>query len=122
MYKKEKDEIQSRTKSFSFFSLRNKRFGCGCWAERKDTCSIAVASSGFFVFLCSFHRKFKIIFICHLGTGEFLMKSLFSKTISDTLATNDLTPEIVRNHLNNNFLSKNQKKPFNVKMLFNHRS
>jgi hypothetical protein len=34
------------------------------------------------------------------------MKSLFSKSISDACAIDDLTPETVRNHINNIFLSK----------------
>jgi DNA-directed RNA polymerase specialized sigma54-like protein len=45
-------------------------------------------------------------FYFHLGTGEFLMKSLFSKSISDACAIDDLTPETIRNHINNIFLSK----------------
>jgi hypothetical protein len=42
----------------------------------------------------------------HLGTGEFLMKSLFSKSISDVCAIDDLTPETVRTHIDRIFLSK----------------
>ncbi|CAF0726271.1 unnamed protein product [Rotaria sordida] len=72
-------------------------FGCGCWAERKDdSCSIAVASS---------------------GTGEFLMKSLFSKSISDACIIDDLTPETVRNHINNIFLNRRMT-PTNAEKYF----
>ncbi len=28
------------------YRLLFSRFACGCWAERKDSCSMAVASSG----------------------------------------------------------------------------
>lgn len=34
------------------------------------------------------------------------MKSLFSKSISDLCANDDLTPEIIRQHINDIFLSK----------------
>ncbi|CAF0965427.1 unnamed protein product [Adineta steineri] len=60
-------------------------FGCGCWAERNDACSVAIASS---------------------GTGEFLMKSLFSKSICDACSFDDLTPETIRIHLNKIFLNR----------------
>ncbi|UJR33985.1 hypothetical protein I4U23_021400 [Adineta vaga] len=71
-------------------------FGCGCWAERKDSCSIAVASS---------------------GTGEFLMKSLFSKSISDVCALDDLTPDIIRTHINNVYLNRRMT-PTNAEKYF----
>ncbi|CAF1084893.1 unnamed protein product [Adineta ricciae] len=60
-------------------------FGCGCWAERKDSCSIAVASS---------------------GTGEFLMKSLFSKSISDACSVDELTPDMIQTSINNLYLNR----------------
>lgn len=41
----------------------------------------------------------------HLGTGEFLMKSLFSKSMSDACANDDLTPETVQSHINQIYLS-----------------
>ncbi|CAF4231042.1 unnamed protein product, partial [Rotaria magnacalcarata] len=71
-------------------------FGCGCWAERKDSCSIAVASS---------------------GTGEFLMKSLFSKSISDACSNDDLTPDTIRDHINHIFLNRTMT-PTNAEKYF----
>jgi len=62
---------------------------------------MAVASSGL-----RFYLNKNIFLNFHLGTGEFLMKSLFSKSISDAFVTDDLIPETVRNHINNIFLSK----------------
>jgi hypothetical protein len=34
------------------------------------------------------------------------MKSLFSKSISDVCAIDDLTPDTIQNHINNIYLSK----------------
>ncbi len=57
------------------------------------------------------------LFYVYLGTGEFLLKSLFSKSISDAFAIDDLTPETIRNHLNNIFLNRTMT-PTNAEKYF----
>lgn len=64
---------------------------------------MAVASSGSRIFLIDI---IKLTFLLTIGTGEFLMKSLFSKSISDVCAADDLTPEFLREQLHQIFLSK----------------
>lgn len=64
---------------------------------------MAVASSGKRI-QSIIHARNRSSFL--IGTGEFLMKSLFSKSISDACAEDDLTPETVQNHINRIFLSK----------------